>query len=64
MGAELAILQKKLGVDHESVLRDLEEIREISVAFHYESEQFEYLDHLLTAYDDTIMKQRKIVSAF
>ena len=62
LGAELAILQKKLGIDHDTVLKDLEEMREISVAFHYESEQLEYLDSLLTAYDETIMKQKKIVT--
>ena len=39
LGAELSILQKKLGIDHDVILKELEEMREISVAFHYESEQ-------------------------
>lgn len=61
LGAELSILQKKLGIDHDNILKELQETNEISAAFHFETEQLEYLDALLTAYDDNNIKQKKIV---
>lgn len=35
---------------------------EISVAVHTDLGQLEYLDHLLVAYDETILKQKKIIA--
>ncbi len=37
LGAELVILQKKLGIDHDKILKELQEINEISAAFHFET---------------------------
>lgn len=62
LGAELVILQKKLGIDHDAILREMQNLNEISVAFHFETEQLEYLDALLTAYDDNNLKQKKLVT--
>lgn len=41
----------------------MQDIKEISAAFHYETEQLEYLDALLTAYDENNLVQKKIVAA-
>ena len=55
------MLQRKMGIDGGEVLREMEKLGEISVAVHAELGQLEYLDSLLLAYDETILKQKKIV---
>jgi hypothetical protein len=39
----------------------LENLGEISLAFHFESGQLEYLDALLTAYDDNNLTQKRMI---
>lgn len=43
------------------VLKELEKIGDFSVAYHTDLGLLRYLDHLLLAYDETILKQKKIV---
>ena len=39
----------------------MEKLGDLSVAIHTDLGQLQYLDHLLVAYDETILKQKKIV---
>lgn len=61
LGYELSLLQRKLGIDPFVVLKELEKIGDVSVAFQSDLKQLQCLDHLLLAYDETILKQKKIV---
>lgn len=61
LGEELLALQEKLGVTPEGVIEDLENLGEPSLAFHFETGQLEYLDALLTAYDDSSLAQKKMI---
>lgn len=62
MGYELSNLQRKLGIDSGNLFREMEKIGDFSVAVHTDLGQLQYLDQLLIAYDETILKQKKIVS--
>lgn len=61
MGYELSNLQRKLGIDSTNLFKEMEKIGDISVAVHTDLGQLQYLDQLLIAYDETILKQKKIV---
>ena len=61
MGYELSNLQRKLGIDSAAMLKEMEKIGDFSVAVHTDLGQLQYLDQLLIAYDETILKQKKIV---
>ena len=50
-----------MGVTPETIIAELENIGDISPAFHFESGQLEYLDALLTAYDDNNLTQKKMI---
>ena len=54
-------LQRKLGIDSLAVLKEMEKVGEVSVADHSHLPHLQYLEHLMLAYDETILKQKKIV---
>ena len=54
-------LQRKLGIDSLAVLKEMEKVGEVSVADHSDLPHLQYLEHLMLAYDETILKQKKIV---
>lgn len=43
-------------------MKEIQKIGDFSVAFHTDLGQLQYLDQLLVAYDETILKQKKIVT--
>lgn len=53
-------LQRRLGIDPETVLRELERVGDEAPR----AGRLEYLEPLFLAYDETILKQKKIVSRF
>ena len=44
-----------------AVLKEMEKVGEVSVADHSDLPHLQYLEHLMLAYDETILKQKKIV---
>ena len=54
-------MQRKLGIDSLVVLKEMEKVGEVSVADHSDLPHLQYLEHLMLAYDETILKQKKIV---
>lgn len=51
-----------MGIDSNIIMKELEKLGDFSLTYHSDIGHLQYLDQLLLAYDETILKQKKIVS--
>lgn len=52
-----------MGIDALGVVGELDKLGEVALGVHLGPGQVQYLDQLLLAYDETLLKQKKMVAA-